>query len=132
MKRTEIVLVLTVFLSICFTTFASASYAQQRTLLDGVYTDAQVTAGEDVYESSCNACHDLKFYRAMWKVWVDKPLMNFWYTIVAEMPSDNPGSLMDTEYTNILANILSEMGFPSGDTELDPNKGMDQITIVMP
>jgi|TARA_B100002003_G_C14104409_1_gene531206 mono/diheme cytochrome c family protein len=112
--------------------FVSTSYAQTKTIKDGVYTEAQLAAGQNAYEANCNACHDIKFYRDIWKGWIDKPLLNFWYIIVAEMPADNPGSLLDTEYTNIVANILSEMGFPSGESVLDPNDGMDEINIVAP
>ncbi len=128
-KNFRVVLPVSLFLAILF---VSPSFAQGRTIKDGVFTDAQVAAGQDVYESNCKVCHDLKFYRDTWKGWVDKPLLNFWYMIVAEMPSDNPGSLLDAEYTNIVANVLSEMGFPSGDTTLDPNNGMDEIIIVAP
>ncbi|HAJ75955.1 MAG TPA: hypothetical protein DCM64_05825 [Gammaproteobacteria bacterium] len=112
--------------------FVSTSYAQTKTIKDGVFTEAQVEAGQNAYEANCNVCHNIKFYRDIWKGWIDKPLLNFWYTIVAEMPADNPGSLLDAEYTYIVANILSEMGFPSGDTVLDPNNGMGQINIVSP
>jgi len=112
--------------------FVSTSYAQTKTIKDGVFTEAQVEAGQNAYEANCNVCHNIKFYRDIWKGWVDRPLLNFWYIIVAEMPADNPGSLLDAEYTNIVANILSEMGFPSGDMELDPNIGMDEINIVAP
>jgi hypothetical protein len=112
--------------------FSPISYGQELTTSDGVYTPQQVEDGKNAYASDCKGCHDLKFYRDMWKVWVDKPLLGFWYTIVAEMPMDNPGSLSDTEYTNVVANILSEMGFPAGDTPLDPNNGMHKITISSP
>lgn len=55
--------------------------------------------------------------------------MNFWYILVSEMPSDNPGSLSNDEYTNIVAYILSDLGFPAGDAPLDPSNEMEGITI---
>ena len=112
--------------------FGSAAYAQQRTVKDGVFTSEQVAAGRDAYDVHCGTCHDMKFYGDIWDYWQDKPLLDFWFTIVAEMPSENPGSLLDTEYTDIVAYILSERGYPSGDTLLDRYNGMDAISIVSP
>ena len=39
---------------------------------------------------------------------------------------------MFEEYTDVIAYILSENGFPTGDTELDPDNGMEQINILTP
>ncbi len=108
------------------------SQAQQRTVQDGVFTEAQATAGKLVYDENCGSCHDMKFYEDIWDYWQGKPLLDFWFTIVAEMPSENPGSLLDAEYTDIIAYILSERGYPSGDTRLERQNGMDGITIVSP
>lgn len=129
MKRSKTVFTVAMVLS---TWFVTVSNAQQKTIKDGVFTQAQATSGQQAYDANCKACHDMKFYRDIWIAWQEKPLLNFWYIIVAEMPSDNPGSLFDAEYTDIVAYILSQMGFPSGDTALDPNNDMDNIIIVAP
>ncbi len=129
LKSSQSVFTAALLLSILF---SPASYAQQKTVKDGVFTETQVAQGQNVFDTNCSACHDMKFYRDIWFAWEDKPLLNFWYSIVAEMPSDNPGSLLDAEYTDVIAYILSEMGFPAGDTALDPNNGMDKINIVSP
>ena len=71
----------------------------------------------------------MNFYRDIWFAWEERPLMNFWYILVSEMPSDNPGSLSDDEYTNIVAYILSDLGFPAGGIPLDPSNEMEGITI---
>ena len=107
--------------------FCSVIFAQEKTTNDGVFTEAQVVAGEPVYTSSCGTCHDLKFYDFTFRSWMGKPLLDFWYHILAEMPSDNPGSFYDDEYTTVIAYILSELGYPSGDVALDPENGMDLI-----
>lgn len=103
--------------------------AQQATTSDGVFTLDQVNAGEAAYKAGCSACHDMKFYRDIWSYWENKPLEGFWFRIVAEMPSDNPGSLLDEEYTNIVAYILSDLGYPAGESVLDPDNGMSEIVI---
>ncbi len=109
-----------------------AASAQQRNTRDGVYTQAQVDAGQEVYDQYCAVCHEPKFYRDIWPSWEGKTVENFWFTIIGEMPSDNPGMLYDDEYTNIVAVILQQLGYPAGDTPLDPNNGMANIAIVAP
>lgn len=109
-----------------------SAVAQEKTVKDGVFTSAQVDAGEMVYDAQCKTCHNMRFYRDTLKSWNNQPLIYLWETIMGTMPADNPGSLMLEEYTDVIAYILSENGFPSGDTKLDPDNGMDQIHILSP
>ena len=121
---------LPIFLAALF--FSSSLVAQSKTVEDGVFTQAQVVSGQTVYETRCASCHSMKEYRDLLKSWHGTPLIDFWYNILGNMPADNAGSLMESEYTDVIAYILSENGFPSGDVILDPNNGMDQINIVSP
>jgi len=109
-----------------------SALAQDKTVNDGVFTAAQVETGKVVYDSTCAACHDMRFYRDTLKSWDNQPLLWLWESIMGTMPADNPGSLMLDEYTDVIAYILSENGFPTGDTKLDPDAGMDTINIVSP
>ena len=111
---------------------AQLSLAQQKTVADGVFTQAQVDAGKPVYDSVCRTCHDMRFYRDSLRSWNNQPLLWFWESILGTMPADNPGSLMFQEYTDVVAYILAEQGFPVGETPLDPDNGMDEINIVQP
>ena len=106
--------------------------AQGKTVNDGVFTEAQVSAGQVVYDSNCKTCHNMRFYRDTLKSWTNQPLLYLWESIMGTMPADNPGSLMLDDYTHVIAYILSENGFPAGDTKLDPDNGMDQIHILSP
>jgi hypothetical protein len=115
---------------LAFYWLGSPSYAQQKTIQDGVFTEAQISTGKIAYDTGCLVCHNTKFFTDIWSGWQDRTLMNFWNFIVAEMPSDNPGSLLDQEYTDAIAYILWDLGFPSGETALDPLSGMDEIIIV--
>ena len=110
----------------------SAAVAQGKTLHDGVYTEEQAKAGAVVYESTCKTCHDMSFYTNTLRVWNSQPLLYLWETIMGTMPQDNPGSMMFDEYTDVLAYILSEQGFPAGDEPLNHDEGMDTISIVTP
>ena len=109
-----------------------AGFAQDRTVKDGVFTAAQVDSGQMVYDSSCKTCHNMRFYRDTLKSWNNQPLIYLWESILGTMPADNPGSLLLDEYTDVIAYILSGNGFPAGETKLDPDNGMDAISILAP
>ena len=111
---------------------SQAGIAQEKTVKDGVFTEAQVTSGQIVYDSQCKTCHNMQFYRDTLRSWNNQPLLYLWESIMGTMPADNPGSLMFEEYTDVIAYILSENGFPTGDTELDPDNGMEQINFLTP
>ena len=111
---------------------SQAGIAQEKTVKDGVFTEAQVTSGQIVSDSQCKTCHNMQFYRDTLRSWNNQPLLYLWESIMGTMPADNPGSLMFEEYTDVIAYILSENGFPTGNTELDPDNGMEQINILTP
>tara|TARA_B100001094_G_scaffold330028_1_gene394209 strand:- start:1303 stop:1719 length:417 start_codon:yes stop_codon:yes gene_type:complete len=118
-----------------FVTTILISYAAagaEKTVKDGVFTEDQVSSGKIVYDAQCKTCHNMRFYRDTLRSWNNQPLLYLWESIMGTMPADNPGSLMFEEYTDVIAYILSENGFPSGDLKLDPDNGMDGIAIVAP
>jgi mono/diheme cytochrome c family protein len=106
--------------------------AQDKTVNDGVFTEAQAKTGKVVYDSSCKTCHDMRFYRDILKSYNNQPVLWLWESILGTMPADNPGSLMLEEYTDVIAYILSENGFPAGEAKLDPDNGMDAIKVLSP
>jgi alcohol dehydrogenase (cytochrome c) len=112
--------------------FSYAAVAVEKTVKDGVFTEDQVSSGKIVYDAQCKTCHNMRFYRDTLRSWNNQPLLYLWESIMGTMPADNPGSLMFEEYTDVIAYILSENGFPSGDLKLDPDNGMDSIGIVAP
>ena len=103
-----------------------------KTPADGVFTAEQADAGQAVYDNSCKNCHDKRFYRDALRNWNGQPLLYLWESVLSSMPADNPGSLALDDYTNVLAYILSEQGFPPGDTPLDPDSNMEDINITPP
>lgn len=111
---------------------AQSGLSQEKTVNDGVFTEAQVSSGQVVYDSQCKTCHNMRFYRDTLRSWSNQPLLYLWENIMGTMPADNPGSLMFEEYTDVIAYILSENGFPAGDATLDPDNGMDAIKILAP
>ncbi|MFT6094561.1 MAG: alcohol dehydrogenase (cytochrome c) [Pseudohongiellaceae bacterium] len=123
-------LVTTVFLF--GVSFSPASLAQNKDTSEGVFTITQAAVGEKTYDAECAGCHDMKFYKDIWPYWQGKALIDFYYRIVAEMPSDNPGSLLDQEYTDIIAYILSDLGYPAGNNALATGSAMEDINIAIP
>ena len=111
---------------------AQPGLSRDKTVNDGVFTKAQVSSGQAVYDSQCKTCHNMRFYRDTLRSWSNQPLLYLWENIMGTMPADNPGSLMFEEYTDVIAYILSENGFPAGDATLDPDDGMDAIKILAP
>ena len=91
-----------------------------RTTNSGVYTAAQAERGKKVFEAKCTACHDTARFTGdvFLDVWDGKPLKDVWDIASGTMPEDNPGSLPQQEYGDIIAFFLSLNQFPTGETEL--------------
>lgn len=92
--------------------------ADQVTIADGVYTEQQAVAGEQLYEVHCLTCHDKRYFRPVLKRWEGQPLSILYTIMSTSMPESNPGALTRQEYVEILAYILSLSRYPSGDSEL--------------
>lgn len=116
--------------SLAFGAQAIADEKKGLTVADGVFSEAQVASGEAVYNSQCKTCHNMRFYEDTLRGWNNQPLLYLWETVMGTMPADNPGSLMFDEYTNVMAYIFSEMGYPTGDMEMDPDENMEDILII--
>ncbi|GFZ78919.1 hypothetical protein GCM10011403_22590 [Pseudohongiella nitratireducens] len=111
----------------------SSVSAQPETILDGVYTEEQAELGQPIYEQRCSACHNADFYANSFNNRNSQPLAYLFEEILVNMPADMPSSLMDHEYEQVLAHILSLVGYPAGDQELNYANGtMFEIQIAPP
>jgi mono/diheme cytochrome c family protein len=109
---------------------AGLSHADPRTVNDGIYTEEQAEAGEELYAEHCLTCHDKKYFRPVLKAWEGQPLGVLYTVMSASMPETNPGALPRKDYVDILAYILSLSRYPAGDAELDYKDGvLDEIVI---
>lgn len=88
----------------------------------GHYTAAQGTRGAEIFDARCGTCHTEREFagRLFETSWGGKSLFEFFDYIRAEMPHDEPGSLSDQEYTDVVAFVLQNNGYPTGSTELPP------------
>jgi mono/diheme cytochrome c family protein len=108
----------------------------QASIWDGVFTEEQVARGEEAY-ASCTRCHgrrlngaaddpDMKSTpplarAAFLRDWDGQSLAALFELTRATMPQDNPGSLSDQQYIDVIAYMLSVSGAPAGDAELPPD-----------
>ncbi len=94
------------------------AFAQEegtRTTGDGVYTTEQSERGMERYKAACAGCHPLDWYKgATMKAWDGAPLFNLYEVVATTMPQNNPGSLKQREYLDLLAYILSLNDMPAG------------------
>ena len=115
-----------------------------RSVRDGVYTEAQAARGKTVYAEQCVECHkeDLRGDQQMTPSlvgiaftfrWKDKNLYDYFVGMRNTMPQSAPGSLSEETYADLVAYLLSEIGYPSGDEELPPDAAaLESIAIEAP
>jgi mono/diheme cytochrome c family protein len=93
------------------------------------YTAEQAERGQASYAHSCQACHGSSLddgdfggapLRGSWfrTHWGGADVGALFSYVKSAMPPDNPGSLNDTTFADILAFILQGNGYPPGPDEL--------------
>lgn len=85
-----------------------------------LYTAAQAAAGARLFATSCASCHSREDhsganFRAKW---AGGPISPLYDLVSTTMPLDAPGSLAKGDYAAILAFMMSESGYPAGNTPL--------------
>ena len=101
----------------------AAAQAPTKSTYDGVYTAAQAERGKKTFGDKCTACHEPSRFsgETFHESWDNKALKEIWDVASGTMPEDNPGSLKQQEYADIIAYFLSLNEYPAGDAELQPN-----------
>src|SRR4029453_3428463 len=117
---------------------AGAAWAQPTSLRDGVYSANQARRGKTPYDASGAACHlgDLSGtlagdagapplrgepFVSFIEGWDARRLFEY---IKATMPADDPSTLSDEAYLDILAYVFQANDFPARSVEL----GLDQLS----
>lgn len=115
------------------TSFAQTPAAAAKSA-PSLFTSAQATRGEASYDHYCLTCHGSQldngdfggpplrgsYFRGHWGS--GDVAARFAFTKNA-MPPDNPGSLTDATYADILAYILQYNGYKAGESELPTDPG---------
>ena len=113
---------------------ACVANAQQgkRTIKSGVFTAAQAKSGESAYQTNCASCHGSDLHATDAEApdltesifqfgWKGKTVAEVFEQVRSAMPLDNPRSLNDQTYLDILVFIFQFNGAPSGNQKLEPN-----------
>ena len=97
----------------------------RKTVLDGVYTQAQAARGRADFEMSCADCHEGAAFDGpvlegggFINGWREDTLEALFGYIKTGMPENAPGSLPDAAYRDILAYLLELNRYPAGSAEL--------------
>ena len=106
-----------VIIALATALYAGVSQAE-RTIADSVYTKAQARSGKKLYGKHCIACHERGYFREVLRARRGETLDSIFEVMVTEMPMNNPGSLSDNEYLDVLAYMLAQSRFACGDTPL--------------
>jgi mono/diheme cytochrome c family protein len=120
-------LVVFVSIAVCLVSVARAQEGGKpgRTVLDGVYTDAQARRGAEAYQNSCGKCHEGADVDGppltgdpFIDRWREDSLASLFGFIKANMPQDAPGKLAEPAYRDIVAYLLQANMYPVGGQEL--------------
>ncbi|MDA1080701.1 MAG: cytochrome c [Gemmatimonadetes bacterium] len=85
------------------------------TTLSGVYSARQATRGEAVFRSSCLECHVPTDYTddAFASRFVGGTAYDMYEQIRSSMPQENPGSLTNAQYTDLVAYLFQLNRLPT-------------------
>ncbi len=87
-----------------------------RSVVDGVYTSAQLERGENMFLDVCANCHSTSQFKGadFEMAWLGRTVRDLFRLISSTMPQDNPGRLAPQEYADVIAYILKLNGYPAG------------------
>ena len=100
-----------------------AGGADSLTTKSGVYTSQQAARGRDVYMGNCRSCHTPETHTGATfnAVWNKRSLADLYSFVRERMPKNDPGTLSDEEYADVLAYLLRMNKMPAGKRELAPD-----------
>lgn len=117
--------------------------AQQVTVKDGVYTEAQAKRAEALWTKACAACHTLGDYStaaadkgpslsdvAFLTKWNGKTVFELADGIERLMPNDFSVEISPAQAADLTALILQVNGYPAGTKELVPGDSQKAIAII--
>ncbi len=102
---------------------------------DGVYSTAQAKRGEAAYTSYCVRCHGADLMGggrqgrqlkgdSFWQTWQANSLQSLFAKIQGTMPRDDPSTLPDAVYVDVIAFILDANALPAGTAELKADRAL--------
>lgn len=108
----------------------------------GIYTEAQATRGQALYEARCASCHGLRLeggsasplagtrFLSKWAKG-DKTVDDLYFITHTQMPYGAGGTMTTQQYIDIVAYLLRVNGWPTGSGELAADSArLKQVSIV--
>lgn len=94
--------------------------AEAQATLPPTYSDSQAVRGRQWFESACQSCHETKDMTSPdFKVkWTGRTAFDLFEIISTTMPEQEPGSLAQRTYVDIVAYLMQLNGVPAGTTAL--------------
>ena len=99
-----------------------------KSVWDGIYSNAQVTRGKDLYLDQCASCHGGELSGGemapplvgaeFMAGWDGLTVGDLFERIRISMPQNSPGSLSGQQNAEILAYLFAENRFPAGTTDM--------------
>jgi mono/diheme cytochrome c family protein len=105
-----------------------AGHGQTRTVADRVYSDAQATRGQGLYDKQCVSCHGRALEGnvgpplagdVFLSVWSARPLADLVAKIEQTMPPQQTGSISRPQAIDLAAFLLRAGKYAAGSSELD-------------
>jgi len=115
----------------------------KRTMWDGVFTEAQVTRGQNAYKASCAPCHKADLLGdagapalagpEFFSRWNGSSADDLVKTIRASMPQDAPDTLGTQTYVDLVTFLMKSNGSPAGTSELSiESAALKQVMVSTP
>lgn len=113
-----------------------AQQAEEKSVWDGIYSQAQAERGQVVYSGVCAKCHGRTgngagepdqpespsvARQAFLAKWDGRTVGDLFEYVRTTMPVDNPGSRTDQEYIDAIAYMFTLSKIPAGQDEMPPD-----------
>lgn len=130
-ERRVAVLVAIIPLALVSAKVSGSAQGGMRSVQEGVYSEVQAQRGAKVFESVCSECHDLEeFTTGFMDSWDGATVYPFLDSLRLSMPEDNPSSLKNREYVDVIAYLFSSNGLPAGDAEMESDEAALQEILI--
>ena len=122
---------------------ASPNAAQTKSVVDGVYTEAQATRGAEAYTENCASCHGAGLDgdgfapglagSEFLSNWNGTSVGDLFDRIRVSMPPGSPGSVSPQIKVDIITHLLKSNRFPAGGAELSSQaEALKDIKLELP